>query len=65
MFIKVRVAIDFTKIYQLKGLEPKNKEHTNFYEHCDLMKKVYLMVVHKCKSSEFMDNFTLKTSSHK
>ena len=48
-FIKVRVAfvielptlklIDFTKIYQLKGLKSKNKSHTNFYECCDLMKK--------------------------
>ena len=26
-------------MYRLKGLEPKNKDHTNFYEHCDLMKK--------------------------
>ena len=49
MIIEVRVAfvfglqtlwlIDFSKIYQLKGLEPKNKSHTNFYEHCDLTKK--------------------------
>ena len=48
MFIKVHVAfvfglqplmlIDFSKIYQLKGLEPKNKGHTNSYEHCDLTK---------------------------
>ena len=28
-----------SKIYQLKGLEPKNKGHTNFYECCDLTKK--------------------------
>ena len=51
-FIKVRTAfvfglqplklIDFTKIFQLKGLKPKNKGHTNFYECCDLTKKVYL-----------------------
>ena len=50
-FIKVRVAFafglqtlyskDFSKIYQLKGLKPKNKGHTNFYECCDLTKKVY------------------------
>ena len=39
MFIKVRVAIDFTKIYQLKGLEPKIKDPTNFYALCDLTKK--------------------------
>ena len=48
-FIKVCVAfvfglqtlhlIDFSKIFPLKGLKPKNKGHTNFYECCDLMKK--------------------------
>ena len=48
-FINVRVAfvnelptlklIDFTKIYQLKGLAPQNKGHLNFYECCDLTKK--------------------------
>ena len=26
-------------IYQLKGMEPENKGHKNFYEHCDLTKK--------------------------
>ena len=31
-----------TKIFQLKGLKPKNKGHTNFYECCDLTKKLYL-----------------------
>ena len=51
-FIKVHVAfvfglqtlqlIYFSKIFQLKGLKPKNKGHTNFYECCDLTKKVYL-----------------------
>ena len=51
-FTKVRVAhvfglqtlyfIDFTKIFQLKALKPKNKGHTNFYECCDLTKKVCL-----------------------
>ena len=51
-FIKVRMAfvfglqtlslIEFTKIYRLKGLKPKNKGRTNFYECCDLTKKVYL-----------------------
>ena len=50
--IKVRVSfvfglhtiklIDFTKAIQLKGLKPKNKGHMNFYECCDLTKKVYL-----------------------
>ena len=49
-FIKVHVAfvlrapdplIDrfFPKIYQLKGMEPKNKGHMNFYELCYLLKK--------------------------
>ena len=31
--------IEFTKIYRLKGLKPKNKGRTNFYECCDLTKK--------------------------
>ena len=31
---------DFNKIYQLKGLKAKNKGHMNFYECCDLKKKV-------------------------
>ena len=36
------------------GLKPKNKGHTNFYECCDLMEKVYLMYIRryllwKCK----------------
>ena len=36
-FIKL---IDFTKIiFQLKGLKPKNKGHTNFYECINLTKK--------------------------
>ena len=30
------------KSFQLKGLKPENKGHTNFYECCDLTKKVYL-----------------------
>ena len=52
IFIQVRVVfvfglqtfslIDFTKNFQLKGLKPKNKGHANFYECCDLTKKVYL-----------------------
>ena len=37
--------IDFTKIFQLKGLKPKNKGHTNFYECCDLTEKVYLSYI--------------------
>ena len=35
--------MDFTKIFQLKGLKPKNKVHMNFYECCGLTEKVYLM----------------------
>ena len=35
----------FCKIYQLKGLKPKNKGHTNIYECCELTKKVYLMYI--------------------
>ena len=35
--------IDFTRIFQLKGLKPPKKGHTNFYECCDLTKKVCLM----------------------
>ena len=36
---------DFSNIYRLKGLKPKNNSHTNFYECCDLMKKVYLIYI--------------------
>ena len=35
---------DFTEIFQLKGLKLENKGHTNFYECCDLTKKVYLSI---------------------
>ena len=35
-------SIDSTKIFQLKGLKSKNNGHMNFYECCDLTKKVYL-----------------------
>ena len=34
------------RLYQLKGLKPKNKGDTNFYECCDLTKKVYLKYMH-------------------
>ena len=30
----------------MKGLKPKNKGHTNFYECCDLTKKVYLVFIY-------------------
>ena len=52
-FINVSVAsifglksIDFSKIYQLKGLKPKNKGHMNFYEHCDMTKKYLSRDIH-------------------
>ena len=35
--------MDFTNIFQLNGPKPKNKGQTNFYECCDLTKKVYLV----------------------
>ena len=35
--------MDFTNIFQLKGPKLKNKGQTNFYECCDLTKKLYLM----------------------
>ena len=38
--------IDFTNIFQLKGLKHKNKGRTNFYECCDLTKKLYLQYIH-------------------
>ena len=34
---------DFSKFYWLKGQKLKNKGHANFYECCDLTKKVYLL----------------------
>ena len=36
----------FYKNLSIKGLKPKNKGHTNFYECCDLTKKVYLILVY-------------------
>ena len=55
-FIKVRAAFvfglqtlelkDFPKVFQLKHLKPKNKGRTDFYEYCDLTKKVYLMYMY-------------------
>ena len=34
-------------MFQLKGLKPKNKGQTNFYQCCDLTKKVYLMLIER------------------
>ena len=39
--------MDLTKIYGLDGLKPKNKGHANFYECCDLTKKVCLIYIEK------------------
>ena len=36
--LQTLLLIAFSKIYQFKGLKPKNKGHTNFYEHCGLTK---------------------------
>ena len=32
--------IDLSNVYRLKGLKPRNIGYTNFYECCDLTKKV-------------------------
>ena len=76
-FIKVHVAFDFglqplwlidiNQIYLLKGLKPKNKGHKNFYECCDLTKKVYLtpiVTIWKCTPCRLLKNglqLTLRT----
>ena len=62
-FIKVHVAfvfglqalqsIDFSKIFWLKGLKPNNKCYMNFYECCELTKKV-------CLVKEFTGTFDLQ-----
>ena len=48
----------------IKGLKPKNKGHTNFYECCDLTKKVYLPKV--CTAVHFQFNFSnvIQTTGH-
>ena len=50
--------IDFTKIYQLKALKPKNKGHTKFYVCCHLTKKVYLMYSHLSPNTIFYSTVT-------
>ena len=42
------LASDFSEDYQLKCLKPKNKGHMNFYECCDLTKKVYIEPIPYC-----------------
>ena len=44
LFRQITTFIKVTKIYQLKGLKPKNKDQTNLYECCDLTEKVYLVL---------------------
>ena len=47
--------MDFTKIFQLKGLKPKNKDDMNFYECCDLTEKVYLLLLYTNFKHEFIN----------
>ena len=49
--------MDFTKIYQLKGMKPKNKDHTNFYECCDLTEKVYLKLIALLQNSNVKETY--------
>ena len=42
--LQTLLLVDFIEIYQLKGLEPKIKGSTNFYDCCDLTKKMYLLL---------------------
>ena len=43
-------------IYQLKGLKPKNKGHTNFHECCDLTEKVYLQSISTALSPIYLSS---------
>ena len=54
--------IDFSKIFQLKGLKPKNKRHTNFYECCDFTKKYGISNANIYKK---MQEFYIKVASKK
>ena len=57
---------DITKIYQLKGLKPKNKDHTNFYDCCDLTQKVYLIVhVQAYRAVRPLHNHPMKANESK
>ena len=60
MFIKVHLDFVHELQVQLKGLVPKNKGHTNFYEHCVLMKK-YFQPTHitYLEDAKFFDRFLL------
>ena len=42
--LQTLLLLDFTKIFQLNGLKPKKNGQANFYECCDLTKKVYLNI---------------------
>ena len=52
---------DFSKIYQLKSLKPKNKGHTNFYECCDLTKKVSKEVCNNMCATQLLTILLLLT----
>ena len=43
-WLQTLLWINLSKIFPLKGLKPKNKGHTKFYECCDLTKKVYMFL---------------------
>ena len=44
--------IDFSKIYQLKGLKLHKKGHMNFYEHCVLTEKKYTRYITHASNTE-------------
>ena len=46
--------IDFSRIYQLKGLKTKNKGRMKFYECCDLTKKGYLVYTYLVKTMRIL-----------
>ena len=61
------LLIDFAKRFQLKGLKPINKGHTNFFECCDLTKKIYLGFLvgirfsHSWNQQQFFPSYFLKS----
>ena len=50
------------KSYQFKGLKSKNKDQTNFYECCDLTKKVYLVAAYAKNSQLDTQSNTILTA---
>ena len=49
--LQTSLSIDFSKVYESKGLKAINKGHANFYECCDLTKKVYLTHKHHMRNA--------------